>query len=168
MLRLVLLMLVGLLDGCMPTPEPTTQPANLEGGAATFTFAYEVALGRDCFMMGNCGERLVLSPDGRLRRFDDQGEETGGVEIPAEERRAFLEALNAAGFFELPALLPEVPEEEMQRGGRTVVMTFEQAGGGRDHRVEAHPDVVTAPMPEAFFVVEALVHTALLGRIEGD
>lgn len=133
-----------------------------------YTFSYVEALGRDCFMMGGCGYRILLAPDGQLRRFDDREEETASTTLSQEERVAFLERLEAEGFFELPALLPVLPEGEMGLGGRVVTMTFEQAGGSRGHQIEVHTDAEAAPLPEAYYAIDEVVRSALLDRLGSD
>jgi hypothetical protein len=165
MLRLLplwILVLSLMPSGCAPAPDAANGSGDEQ---ASFAFTYELALGRDCYMMGDCGYRLALSPDGALRRFDERGEETASAVLTRDEQSAFLTQLEAGGFFDLPARLPVVPDEEMTLGGRVVTMAFESVDGRMSHRVEAHPDVQTAPMPEAYYGLEEGVRTYLLGRL---
>jgi hypothetical protein len=154
---------------CAPSPGSASDAGDPEEqhAAPTFTFIYAMALGRDCFMMGDCGYRLVLSPDGTLRRFNDRDEETASVDLSPEERAVLLGQLEAGGFFELPARLPDVPEGEMPLGGRVVTMTFERADGTRSHQVESHTDGLTVPLPESFYALDEVVRTYLLDHLGG-
>jgi hypothetical protein len=162
MLRPLLLCLV-VMALAPPGCAPARDAANATDGAESFSFTYETALGRDCYRAGDCGYRLVVSPDGTLRRFDDRGEETASAALTSDEKAELLERLERGGFFDLPERLPDVPPEEMTRGGRVVTMAFE--GGSLNHRVEAHPDVQAAPMPEAYYTLEEEVREYLLTRL---
>jgi hypothetical protein len=159
LLPLCLLVVALAPPGCSPAPDA----AHATDSEQPFSFTYELALGRDCYRAGDCGYRLVLSPDGALRRFDDHGEETASSMLTSDEKAELLARLERGRFFDLPERLPDVPPEEMTRGGRVVTMTFE--GGSLSHRVEAHPDVQAAPMPEAYYTLEEEVRTYLTARL---
>ena len=130
-----------------------------------FTFIYSLTLGRDCFMMGDCGYQLVLSPDGLLRRFDDRGEVTSSVTLTSEEQAALRDQLERGGFFDLPMHLPVVSGGEVILGGRTVSMRFESTDGSADHQVDAYTDPQSAPLPETFYSLDEAVRSFLLERL---
>jgi hypothetical protein len=167
-LRRWLLALSIIWSACTPAPGPAADAdVDADPETASFAFTYGMDLGRDCFMMGDCGYRLVLTPDDTLRRFNDRSEETAFTTISEDERASLLAQLEAGGFFDLPVRLPDVPEGEIVLGGRVVTMAFESADGSRTHQVEAHTDGQTVPLPESFYALDEAVRTYLLGRLDG-
>lgn len=137
-------------------------------GEISYAFSYEMRLGRDCYMMSDCGYRLSLTHDGTLHHYDDAGEEVGSVHLEVEDRDMLADILNDHGFFSLPSLLPEVPQDEVLRGGRQITMTYENITSGQAHQIVAHTDTESIPpIPDSFHLLNESIRSFLLERLTG-
>ena len=146
------------LHGCAPGHSV------FDTGTAQFSFSYEVQNGLDCHMMGSCGFSLVLSTDRMLRHRDDQGEITKSVLVSEGAVDSLSALLRENEFFTLPSVLPDIPEEDIPRGGRTVTMTH--TSDSTETSICAYTDVTSTPIPEQFFHLDENVRTYLVELLE--
>jgi hypothetical protein len=118
-----------------------------------YALTYGVHLGRDCFMMGNCGFRVEVDPGGTIRLLEDDGEWT----LAAERRLSDDERAELAALLEDATLEGFQQPEDAPRGLRTVTIAL--SDGERQTHLEVVPE---AGLPEAFEAFRERLETWLL------
>lgn len=129
-------------------------------------FAYRVHNGLDCHMMGDCGHAYVLTRGNSIEKYNDQDESVSSVRVSKPTADSLVAILHEHSFFELPSVLPDIPEENIPRGGKTVTMTF--AIEEIEKQVRAYPDVITEPIPPQYFSLEESIRSFFLRYLESE